>query len=478
MLDWERFRTRLEPHYDLRQGRPGDGLLMLKLEYLQFRDLLSDRQVLARAQTDLAYRFFLGLGRDDPLPDPSTLCYFRGRLGVQGHQALFDELLTQARQRGLVQDRLRLKDATEMLAKIAVPATLTLVAQVRDKLLAAAEAFEPLRVEGERARREVIRATTDGGEEPSRLLARVVHLREILAWVDELPPPEADAANPAWQRLGEARRLAHKILADQEQPQAGDRTRSASDPEARRGKHGDYYDGYLLDVMMDADSELITAVNVLPANGDEALDAVELVRQEEAAQGNQIEALSMDGAGFHGPMLRALEDPQGWAVEVIVPPKAEAEGPYFPPEAFVEDAPGKHVTCPAGQTSQYRQRDAQQHATIYRFAAATCADCPLRPRCMEQPPAKLGRSVRKNDYQGEYQRVRARAQTPRYAEVRRAHPKVERKLSELVNRYGVRRARYWGRWKGHGQLLMTALTANVGRMLRLLRAPAAEADAC
>jgi hypothetical protein len=42
-----------------------------------------------RAQTDLAYREFLQLGLNEPLPDPSSLCYFRGRLGVDGFRKVF-----------------------------------------------------------------------------------------------------------------------------------------------------------------------------------------------------------------------------------------------------------------------------------------------------------------------------------------------------------------------------------------------------
>ena len=45
---------------------------------------------------------------------------------------------------------LRLKDASHVIADIAVPTTLALVAQARDKLLAAAEPFAAVRVEGER----------------------------------------------------------------------------------------------------------------------------------------------------------------------------------------------------------------------------------------------------------------------------------------------------------------------------------------
>lgn len=46
----------------------------------------------------------------------------------------------------------------------------------------------------------------------------MTHLREILAWTDQLRPPcEADTKR-GWQALEAARRLSHKILADQEHP--------------------------------------------------------------------------------------------------------------------------------------------------------------------------------------------------------------------------------------------------------------------
>jgi hypothetical protein len=72
----------------------------------------------------------------------------------------------------------------------------------------------------------------------------------------------------------------------------GDRmmTQAGVPPDARNGKHGQFYVGYLVDVAMDADSEIVTAVNVLPANGAEAVDAVILTQQEEAAQANNVQA--------------------------------------------------------------------------------------------------------------------------------------------------------------------------------------------
>ena len=84
-----------------------------------------------------------------------------------------------------------------------------------------------------------------------------------------------------WAKLQAVREWAEKITADCLYPGNGHRTLSVVDPDTRRGKHGDFYDGYLLDVMIDADSEIITELEVLQAGGDEAKDAVHLVEIED-----------------------------------------------------------------------------------------------------------------------------------------------------------------------------------------------------
>lgn len=483
VVDFERFRPLLASCYSPDQGRPAeDPVRMLKFGFLQYHDVLSDRQVVERAETDVAYRYFLGLGLDDELPHPASLCVFRGRIGVEGYRAIFEEVVAQAREHGVVRDRLRLKDATHVIADVAIPSTLGLIAQMRNRLLRAVEPFDPLRAEGERARAEMIHASTEGRANEERLAVRVTHLREIVAWVDELAPP-AEEESRDWQTLVATRRLAHKILADQDDPDKGDITRSVVDPDARRGKHGDWYDGYLLDVMMDADSELITAVEVLPGAGNEAADAAELVRHEEEAHGNDVEALSIDGIGFQGVVLRELEDPEGLGLDVYVPPRKEpARGQAaktFASTDFVEDRERNVVTCPAGETSSHGFRDSNGPATIYRFGRRKCANCPLLDRCMNKPSHHLGRygrEVRKNDYQAEYDRARRKATTPEYRAVRATHPKIERKLSELVRRHGTRRARYRGRWKVLRQALMAATVTNVKRLVRLLAAPTASLE--
>lgn len=478
VIDFQALRQRIVSFYSNKPvgRRPIEPLVMIKLEMLMYRDRLSDRQVIERAATDMSYRLFLGLGLQDDLPDPSSLTYFRARLGEEGYRDLFTEVVIQAKSAGVLKERLRITDCTHLIADMATPATLELLAQIRDRLLTSAAVFDSQRVAGERLRLVSLRETTRDLSIAQRLAARVTHGRELVAWMNTLTPPADD--NSAWQRFQQDLALLGKVLGESEDPQVGNRTRSAVDPDARRGRHGAFYDGYRTSTVMDADSEIITNVDVQPANSDEAAGIPALIRQEEAALGTDVESLSIDGAGFNGPVLRELQDPDGLNLNVIVPAKSEPETNLFAPQQFLKSEDGQLVTCPAGQTSPSRQYDQAKHVTIYRFAASSCASCPLLAQCMAKAPAKMGRTVRKNDYEAEHQQARAKAETAESQAVRREHPAIERKQSEMIRQHGGRRARYRGLPKVRCQMLMTALVTNVKRLVKLLSRPFARLSIC
>ena len=472
-IDFEAFRPILEAAYQGFGRPPIDSVFLLKLELLARQYRLSDREVIAAVRFNVAFRLFLGISLKSPLPHPTLLTYFRQRLGPERLQQVFDTLVGQARRLGLVKDRLRLKDATHIIANIAVPSTIRLVAEVREQLLEALRPLAAERVAQEEECSETIRLATEDAKDQERLVQRVSQLRAVLAWADDVPRQArfAQASGPAQERLRAALTLAHKVLADRDDPDGGDHLRSAQDPDARRGKHGDFYDGYLLDVAMDADSELLTALNVLPANGNEGADVVHLIRQEEQAQGNEVQAVSMDGAGYRGELLRELTDPKGLNLHVFVPPPQRVPLLVFGPDRFTLGEDGKALTCPAGQTTRYRQRNRLATGVTFRFSKKQCRGCPLRSGCLAKATAAY-RSVCKNDYETEYQAAQAKAQTPEYAAVRKEHSAVERKLSELVRRHDLRQARYRGRAKVLRQGLLTGLVVNLKRIVRLLFAPA------
>ena len=464
LVDFAALRKVAEPYYSATEGAPSvEPVLLIKLTLLQYHDNLSDRELWRRVKTDLAYRLFLELGRNDHLPDVTTLNKFRSRLGSEGFESLFQAMLKQCRSHGLIRDRLRIKDATHLIADIAVAAGLNLVSQARDRLLRSAEPFALEQVAGERVQIETIRTSTVTLADDSRLAARVEHLRNIVAWADDLPVPPGEATNAQWQSLVQAREVARKVLSGHDQPTSSGKIRSAADPDARRGKHGDFYDGYMLDVMIDADSEFFTAINVLPADGNESADTLELVDQEMSAQGNQIQQLSIDGAGFDGPMFRALQQERG--IEGFVPPPRKSSTKFDPDDFTVSDD-GEHLICPAGKESKYRQYGQAKEATVYRFDLADCQACELFKQCGGKSQ-KFGRSVNISDYRKEHQLIRQRSLTPEYEAVKKEHPAVERKLSHLINRHRGRRARYRGLDKVKASAFMIGTAANLKRLMKL-----------
>jgi transposase len=476
-IHWDALDAQLRPSYCPDRGQPAyPPLLMFKLELLRYFFRLSDRQVICRAKTDLLFRYFLQIGITSPLPDPTSLVRFRGRLGAEGFARMFDQLVAQARDAGLVRDRLRIKDASHVIANVAVPTTLKLLAQLRDKMLAAIEAVDPAIAEGFRIDLDLVRQSEPTAAEDTKLQSRVNLVTEILQWIEEqfrgdVPPSE----DSAWQRLQAVGELARKILGEVTDPSLPDRTRSVVDPDARRGKHGEYFDGYLLDVMLDADSELITSVDVIAANGKEAENAISLIEHEQQAHGNTIERLSIDGIGFNGEVLHRLEDSAGLNVDVITPPTDFATTPGFAAGAFELCEDGTRVRCPGGKLSGRGATKADKpNTTFFVFSKKACQGCPLQSQCNPRmtPRSRVGRRVAKNRHEADYERARSKVGTAVYEATRKRHPVIERKLGELLRHHGGRRARYWGIAKVKVQQVMTAMAVNIKRLVRLLSAPA------
>lgn len=469
-INFEGFRPIVEEAYSQRGQPTAYAMIAFKLEVLKYFYNLSDRAVVERAGTDVAVRWFLKLPIAILLTDHTLLTRFRARLGKEGYQKLFHELIAQARSAGIVKDKLRLKDATHVLANISIPSTLALLSQIRIRLIGLIQQFDPEASEGYELEITKLRDRTGNASDAVRLNERVELLGDIVSYTRQRLE-QNEVPNDLQAELKECVELAEKILSQKKQKKVEREIRSVVDPDALRGKHGVYYDGYVLDVAMDADSELITALNVLPAGGNEACGAVALMEQERSAHHNSPQELSMDGAGFDGAMIRELEGGDSEKMEVFVPPKKarediEISGEQFEVVQTIEN--GDQVKCPQGQVSRYRQRDGD--ATVYRYNKETCQSCPLVQACCKNiEESKFGRSVRKNDYQAEYDRVRQRSQTTRYEEVRKLHPAIERKLNECVNHHGARRARYRGLEKVPIQMFGTGLAINLKRIVKLLQ---------
>ena len=241
---------------------------------------------------------------------------------------------------------------------------------------------------------------------------------------------------------------------------------SVHDPEMRHGHKSSSvrFDGYKAAVAVDTDSQLITAVDVLPGNAPDNTGAMALVEQSEKNTACEVEETMGDCAYGDGATRQTFVN-AGRTLVAKVPGRPNKA--YFPKEDFQIDLVTGICTCPAGQSTRIRRRlkshpDGQggwQRPWGFSFDNRICGACPLRSKCVAGKKGK-GRTVSLHPQEALLQQARAFQQSPAFAEYRRRRQVVEHRLARLVQ-LGIRQSRYFGRVKTRFQLLMAATVANL-----------------
>ena len=240
-----------------------------------------------------------------------------------------------------------------------------------------------------------------------------------------------------------------------------DRMMSVHDPERRHGHKSSSrrFNGHKVAIVVDTDSQLITAVDVLPGNAPDNLGALELVEASEANTGVPVEEAMGDAAYGDGDTRQAFTD-AGRTLIARVPGRPNRT--HFPKEDFRIDLEAGACTCPAGNVTRrivsFGTRTGPTGRTHrlkgFRFDAAVCGVCPLRPRCVAAKPG-TGRTVQLHPQEALLQQARALQQSEAFAEYRQRRVVVGHRLARLVQ-LGIRQSRYFGRAKTRFQLYLTA----------------------
>ena len=95
-------------------GQPSvDPEVIIKMLFIgYYYGILSERQLVKRTQTDLAYRWFLGYDLDEKVPTHSVLSKARRRYGLEVFQSIFDQVVEQCIKAGLVGGEQAFMDST------------------------------------------------------------------------------------------------------------------------------------------------------------------------------------------------------------------------------------------------------------------------------------------------------------------------------------------------------------------------------
>jgi transposase len=417
----------------------------------------------------------------------STFQVFRAQLVTNDEaRRIFARSLSLAKEQGYMRANRKLRlalDTTNILGRGAVKDTYNLLGdgivlllrqlakQAGGGLVPFATDLGYARYVGERSLKGGAELDWDNASERARLLAGIVaDADELLAKARgvqaelEADSPEALALTRAAELLGQV--LLQDISRSDEgvvvrQGVAKDRMPSVHDPEQRHGRKSAQkrFDGHKAQVAVDTGEQWITAVDILPGNAPDAEQALEMVAQTEANTG-QVVAETLGDCAYGSGATREAFAAAGRTLVAKVAVTRNRD--CFPKTGFTIDLANQTCVCPAGEAGSpsYAKRitaDDQRTLRGFRFAAATCAACPLRPQCVR---GRGGRSIAVHPHEALLQEARALQRSPDFGEYRRARQVVEHRLARLVQ-LGIRQARYFGRKKTLFQLLMAATVANL-----------------
>ncbi|MCA1717322.1 MAG: IS1182 family transposase [Actinobacteria bacterium] len=521
---------------DSPRGRPSIPPSMVVLAMLlEYHDDCSDAEAEQRMRFDLRWKHALGIGLQDEGFDATVLCRFRRKLLDHGlERALFERLVRAAREADLLtKDAAQLLDSSHVLGAAGARDTYALIRGGIRKLLRSLGYTS--------ARRSALGEQLgwyidpDSPEKPQRIdwsdaEARAEHLKEVVADARAVLSL-AEGASSTTPAANEAAALLQKIVSDDveegEPPPSGpkrrgrppkkkeraseeqktprpaassteereaprlrrgvarDRILSVVDPQMRVGHKSQRqsWAGYKVHITEEPESELITAVEVRPANEYDAEAALSMVERQEESVGLLPGELLCDGA-YGSADVRAELRKLG--VEVVAKMRPLTDGKHFRKDEFeidLSDNGGEgSVTCPAGvRTTDFRMaRDGwYRPVKLFRFPKEVCERCELKERCLGGPagrakrPVRIppGRQVQLHYHEEVIQEARAEEKT---AEQKRAlrerlrlRAKVERKISEALRLHGLRQGRYFGREKTELQAQMTAAMVNAKRLFTL-----------
>ena len=398
---------------------------------LQTYDKVSDAEAKARADFDIRWKVALGIEIEDRPFAKSTLQMFRAQLILHDKvREVFESSLRLARESGYLKKRgMRVAlDTTYILGRGAVRDTCNLLADGIVKLMRTLAAVSKIAVRewAEAQGHEMYLGSSVKGEAAidwSDRKARRKLLGEIVADADRL----LELARQAWVELPEdsaqrqsivdgAELLGQLLLQDIERRSGDgdgdaddgvsvrdgvskDRMLSVHDPEMRHGHKSSRrrFNGHKAAIVVDTDSQLITAVDVLPGNAPDNLGALELVEQSEAITGSAVEEAMGDAAYGDGGTRQTFAE-AGRQLVARVPGRPDRK--HFPKDDFHLDLAAGSCTCPAGQVTRTmvsagKRTDAAgrvHRLQAFQFDGAVCRVCPLRSQCIAAKGRK-GRRV-------------------------------------------------------------------------------------
>lgn len=482
----EQFASLYCPDNGRKSVPPG---LLARALVLQAHDKVSDEEAVNRARYDMRWKVGLGVELESRPFAKSTLQLFRAQLILnEKPREIFLRSLEEARRCGFLKrgKKKLVIDTTHILGRGAVKDTYNLLADGIVKLVRALAKAEEERPSVWATKHDVSRyfassikgtAEIDWRDKEAReaFLTGIVADARRLLQVAKGAVRDHGVDSEIGRSISSAAELLGTLLvqdvkekpdgkAEIDQGVAQDRIVSVTDPEMRHGRKSSQqrFDGHKASIAADAETGLITDVDILPGNAHDSQNVVDVVKRCEEAVGEKVETVIGDSAYGTGGVRQQMADAGRRVVARVVPPPRTGK---FTKEDFQIDLENSRVTCPAGNvccdfslvSTKSRWTGKKEKRKRFTFDARTCCACPLRPKCVT---GSAPRTVTFHPQEELLREARAFQRTAAFGRAYSVRIVVEHRIARLVQ-LGIRQSRYFGRRKTLFQLLMAATVANL-----------------
>ncbi|WP_144025572.1 IS1182 family transposase [Paenibacillus rhizosphaerae] len=401
---------KVRPLYCEDNGRPAiDPVVLFKMIFLgYFYGIRSERQLERDIQTNLAYRWFLGLGLTDRVPDHSTISWNR-RMRFKDttiFQDIFDEIVLQAIQHRMVGGRVLISDSTHVKASAN---------------------------KHRYTKEQVLQNTRD--------------------YIDEL------------NAAVEADRKAHgkKPLKPREEVVEEKEVRvSTTDPDSgymiRDGKPEGFF--YLDHRTVDLKHNMITDVHVTPGNVHDSVPYLSRLDRQRERFGFKVEAVALDSGYLTTPICRGLKSRNIFAV--IAHRRFHPTQGLFPKWKFTYDNERNVYICPEKHELTYRTTNREGYRQ-YASDPEHCKSCPMLQQCTRSRNHQ--KVVMRHAWEDskDWARGNRLSRAGKYL-YRKRKETIERSFADAKELHGFRYCRLRGLHNVREQALMTAAVQNMKKM--------------
>ena len=104
VIDLTFVRESVKELYSRDMGRPSiDPIVAVKIWLIGYLyGISSERRLIEDIKVNLAYRWFIGYTLEEEIPEHSSLSKIRDRFGLEKFQEIFDEVIRQCKEKGLI----------------------------------------------------------------------------------------------------------------------------------------------------------------------------------------------------------------------------------------------------------------------------------------------------------------------------------------------------------------------------------------